>query len=224
MGKETGRKKEVILSLPYLPQNWRRWWDFGGGTLADMGCHHMDLVHWALRLRHPRAIEAEGPPVHPETTPQWLIVHYEHASRGELPPVHVTWYDGGKRPPQFAEGRLPEWGDGVLFVGEKGMLLSDYGNHKLLPESQYLGFKPPAPSIADSIGHYNEWITASKTGSPTTCNFDYSGALSETALLGNIAFRTGKKIEWDPVKMKAKNCPEADKYIRLSYRKGWKLA
>jgi predicted dehydrogenase len=207
----------------YLPANWRRWWDFGGGTLADMGCHHMDLVHWALQLRQPRAIEAEGPPVHPETTPPWLIVHYEHASRGDLPPVKVTWYDGGKRPRHFKEEKLPEWGDGVLFVGEKGMLLSDYDSHKLLPESRYADFKPPAPYIPDSIGHHNEWIAACKTGSPTTCNFDYSGALSETALLGNVAYRTGKRIEWDSVNLKATHCPEAASYVQREYRKGWSL-
>lgn len=212
----------------YLPENWRRWWDFGGGTLADMGCHHLDVVHWALNLRNPRTIEAEGPPVHPETTPEGLIVHYGHPARGDRPPVIVTWYDGGKRPPHFAEkdpaNKLPDWDDdGVLWIGEKGMLLSDYGSYKLLPEAQYRGFKPPARSIPESIGHYEEWFAACKTGSPTSCNFDYSGALSETVLLGNIAYRSGKKLEWDSAAMKITNAPEAMKYIEREYRKGWAL-
>ena len=163
----------------YLPQNWRRWWEFGGGTLADMGCHHMDVVHWALNLKSPVAVEAEGPPVHPETTPAQLIVRYDHPARGTLPPVRVTWYDGGKRPHYFQEGKLPRWGDGILWVGEKGMMLSDYGRYVLLPEDRYKGYQPPPRHIPESIGHHREWIEACKTGAPTTCNFVYGGALTE---------------------------------------------
>jgi predicted dehydrogenase len=211
----------------YLPANWRRWWDFGGGTLADMGCHHIDVVHWALDLRQPAAVSADGPPVHAETTPEGLIARFEHPARGGRPPVTVTWYDSGKRPPQFAERdparKLPEWGDGILWIGEKGMLLSDYGRWKLLPESRYAGFQPPSPSIPESIGHHAEWIAAAKTGSPTTCNFDYSGALTEAVLLGNVAYRAGKRIEWDPAAMKITNAPEATKYLQREYRKGWSL-
>ena len=207
----------------YLPANWRRWWDFGGGTLADMACHHMDLPQWALDLRHPVSVEAEGPPVHPETTPEWLIVHYEHPARGNQPPVVVTWYDGGKRPPLFGQKKLPQWGDGVLFVGDKGLLLSDYGRHKLLPESDFAGFNHPPKTIPDSPGHHEEWIRAAKTGSPTLCNFDYGGALTEMALLGNVAFRTGKKIRWDAEKLECTGCPDASKFLRSQPRKGWEI-
>ncbi|MBI4586135.1 MAG: Gfo/Idh/MocA family oxidoreductase [Planctomycetes bacterium] len=208
----------------YLPFHWRRWWDFGGGTLADMGCHHMDLAHWALNLWCPESVEAEGPPVHPETAPAWLIVRYHHPARGKLPPITVTWYDGGKRPPHFAEGKLPKWeGDGSLFVGEKGMLIADYGTHKLLPEEQYKDFKPPAPYIPDSLGHYEEWIQSCRTGCPTTCNFRYGGALTECVLLGIVAYRSGKKIEWDAPALKAANAPEANQFLRREYRKGWSL-
>ena len=89
----------------YVPFNWRRWWDFGGGTLADMACHYMDLPFWALELRHPTKVSAEGPPPHPETAADWLIVHYEFPARGELPPVKLTWYDGGKRPRAVRRGQ-----------------------------------------------------------------------------------------------------------------------
>ena len=172
----------------YLPANWRRWWDFGSGTLGDMACHYMDLPFWALDLKHPLSAEAEGPPVHPETTPSWMIVRYEFPSRGDMPPVNLTWYDGGKRPELFSQGKLPRWGDGVLFVGDKGMLLADYDRYVLLPEADFKDFRPPAPSIAKSIGHHNEWIDACKTGRPTTCNFGYSGALTEAVLLGAVAY------------------------------------
>jgi predicted dehydrogenase len=205
----------------YLPATWRGWWDFGGGTLSDMACHHIDLSHWALGLRAPRTVEAEGPPVSPENPPAWMLVHYEYPARDKQPPVRLTWYDGGKRPAYFADGTLPTWGDGTLFVGEKGMLLADYDRHVLLPEKDFADFQPPKPFIPDSIGHHLEWIEACKTGGPTTCNFDYSGALTETVLLGNVAYRVGQKLEWDSKRLKATNCPEADPYLRSEGRKSW---
>ena len=207
----------------YLPANWRRWWDFGSGTLGDMGCHYMDLPFWALSLRHPSAVEAEGPPVHPETAPEWMIARWTFPARAGMPPVRLTWYDGGKRPPHFAEGKLPEWADGVLFVGEKGMLLAGYTQYRLLPEEKFRDFKPPAPYIPDSIGHHEEWIRACKTGEPTTCNFGYAGPLTETVLLGTVAYRAGRKLEWDPFTLETPNYPEASRYIRREYRKGWTL-
>ncbi len=213
---------------PYHPDyvpgpKWYKWWDFGGGVLPDLGSHWNDLAFWALKLRHPSTIEAEGPPVSSETAPPWLIVRYEYAARGDLPAVKHTWYQGGKRPSLVSEGKVPAWSNGVLFVGERGMLLADYDKHVLLPEAEFAGFKRPKPSIPRSIGHHAEWLAACKIGSATTCSFDYSGALTEANLLGNVAYRLGKKLEWDPVALKAKNCPEADRYIHKEYRNGWSL-
>jgi len=218
-----GPAPERPYNPAYIPASWRGWWDFGNGTLGDMACHHMDLSFWALKLRHPLTIEAEGPPVHPESAPGWIIVRYEFPRSGDLRTVRLTWYDGGKRPPQFAEKKLPEWGDGTLFVGDKGMLLADYGRYVLLPEADFAGFKPPAPWIPASVGHHEEWIRAAKTGSRTTCNFDYGGALTEAVLLGAVAYRTGKKLQWCPRELKARNAPEADRFIRKEYRKGWEI-
>ena len=110
-----------------------------------------------------------------------------------------------------------------MFLGSRGMLLADYGRHQLLPEAQYADFKRPDPFIPDSIGHHREWTEACKTGGPTTCNFDYSGALTEAALLCNVALRTGKKLTWDAGKLEAPGCPEAAAFIRREYREGWKL-
>jgi hypothetical protein len=93
----------------------------------------------------------------------------------------------------------------------------------LLPEEKFKDFKRPEPSIPDSIGHHQEWILACKTGSPTTCNFEYSGALTEANHLGNVAYRTGRKIEWNPATLQVTNAPEAAKFIRREYRKGWEL-
>jgi len=218
-----GPVPERPFSPEYHPVKWRNWWAFGGGTMSDFCCHHMDLPHWALDLRHPVTVETEGPEVHPEAVPVWMIVRYEYPARGAKPPVRLTWYQGGKRPVQFERGVLPKWGNGTLFVGEKGMLLADYTKHVMLPDKDFAGFVPPPRSIPDSIGHYNEWIGACKTGGLTTCNFDYGGALTEAGLLGNVAFRTGRKLEWDPAKLRAVNAPEADRYLLHHYRKGWKI-
>jgi predicted dehydrogenase len=207
----------------YIPFNWRGWWDFGGGTLADMACHYVDLPFWALKLRHPTKIAAEGPPPHPETTPPWLIVHYEFPARKDLPAVKLTWYDGGKQPARLSEQKLPAWGNGVLFVGDKGMLLADYDRHQLLPESQFAGFDPPKRFIPDSIGHHREWVEACKHGRTTSCNFDYSGALTEAVLLGNVAYRLGRPLNWDAAKLRATNEPEASRYLQHHYRKPWTL-
>jgi predicted dehydrogenase len=203
----------------YLPKNWRGWWDWGGGAMADMACHHMDLPTWALNLHAPTTIEAEGPAIHPENAPAWLVVRYTYPSRESLPPVNLTWYNGDRRPPLFAEGKLPGWGDGTLFVGSKGMLLADYGRYVLLPEKDFAGFVPPAPTIPDSIGHHLEWIDACKTGNPTTCNFDYAGALTEAVLLGNVAYRVGRKLTWDAKKLRVVGNRDADQWLKPHYRR-----
>jgi predicted dehydrogenase len=211
----------------YVPYRWRFWWDFGTGETGNNGVHIMDLAFWALKLRHPTSAEAEGPPVHPETTPRWMTVHYEFPARGEMPPVKVMFYHVKDGPPVLAEvvpkDEVPEWESGVLFMGEKGRLLASYGKWKLLPESKFADFQPPERMIPDSIGHHKEWIVACKNGGPTTCNFDYSGALTEAVLLGNVAYRVGEKLQWDSVNVKAANCPRAEAYVRRRYREGWTL-
>src|SRR5207245_1040122 len=153
---------------------------------------------WAYNVRHRQTIESEGPPVHPESCPIWQIVHFHYAASGDRPPIHSTWYHGDKKPPEFAEGKLPKWDNGSMFVGDKGILLADYGNYKLLPEEDFKDYQKPPQTIPKSIGHHNEWIKACKEGTPTTCNFQYSGALAETVLLGNVAYKAGKKINWNP--------------------------
>jgi predicted dehydrogenase len=202
---------------------WYRWWDFGNGTMSDLGSHWNDLPWWALKLDHPLTIAADGPPAHPEIAPASMHAIYTYGARGSLPPVTLHWYQGVAKPAPFIEGLIPRWGDGALFVGDKGMLLSDYGKYTLLPEDKFRDFKAPAPSIPRSRGHHEEWLYACKTGEPTTCNFLYSGPLTIANHLGNVACRAGTKLEWDPVGLKAKNCPAAEPFIRREYRAGWKL-
>ncbi len=177
----------------------------------------------ALKLRYPLSVEAEGPPVDPESPPKWMIARYEYASREELPPVMLTWYHGGKHP-NFPEGFNPKgWTQGILFVGEKGQLAVDYHKLQLLPEAKFAEFPLPKSFTPESNAHHAEWIRACKTGEPTSCPFEYAGPLAEAVQLGLVAYRVGQRIEWDAANLKAKNCPEADRFIRPEYRKGWEL-
>jgi predicted dehydrogenase len=209
----------------YLPgPKWYRWWDFGNGTMSDLGSHWVDLPFWALNLDHPLTVEAFGPKPHPEIAPASMKVVYQYGKRGNRPPLQLTWYQGTEKPQIWKDNGIPQWHSGVLFIGEKGMLLSDYSKHTLLPEAQFADFKRPEPFIPKSLGHHAEWIHACKTGEPTLCNFEYAGWLTEANHLGNVAFRAGKKLEWDAKNLRAKNAPEIEPLIRRKYRKGWKLS
>jgi len=208
----------------YFPgPKWYRWWDFGNGTMSDLGSHYNDLPFWALKLQAPRTVEAFGPPPHPEIAPASMRATYEYGPRGDLPAVKMHWYQGEEKPEPWQAGAIPKWESGFLFVGGKGMILADYGRHVLLPEKEFRDFVRPKPFIPKSIGHHAEWIHACKTGAPTTCNFEYAGWLTEANHLGNVAYRAGKKLEWDPAKLYATNAPEAEPFIRRDYRKGWTL-
>jgi predicted dehydrogenase len=210
----------------YAPFKWRNWWHFGGGALADFGCHYMDLPHWALDLRGPLTVEAvEGPKPNPERPPVAMVVKYGHRARGQRPPVTLYWHQGGG---DIHVARLPEkfrkeFRSGVLFIGDGGLLLANYTKHHLLPEEKFAGFTPPATFIADSPGHHEEWIRACKTGSPTLSNFDYAGALTEAVLLGNVAHRCACRLEWDASNCRVTNCAEAEQYVQHAYRSGWRI-
>ncbi len=208
----------------YLPgPKWYRWWDFASGTMSDLGSHWNDLPFWALDLDAPLTVEASGPPPHPEVAPASMTAKYVYGPRGSRPGVALAWYQGTHKPEIHKQGGIPKWGDGVLFVGEKGMLLSDYMRHKLLPEEQFKDYERPAPSIPPSLGHHKEWIHAAKTGAPTTCHFGYSGPLTVANHLGSVAYRSGTRIEWDSKSGRIPNSPEADRLLRREYRKGWTL-
>ena len=202
---------------------WYRWWDFGSGTMSDLGSHWNDLPFSALNLQHPLTVEATGPPPHLEIAPASMSAAFEYGARGDLPPVTLTWYQGTVKPAHHVERKIPQWDNGVLFVGDKGMLLADHAKYTLLPEANFREFQGPEPFIPRVRGHHEEWIEACKTGKPTASNFEYACALTVANHLGNLAYRLGRKLEWDPINLRAKNCPEADRLIGRQYRKGWKL-
>ncbi len=177
-----------------------------------------------MKLRYPNAVEAIGPPVHPDSTPFWLDCHWQFPARQEMPAVEVVWHHGRSCPQPVQNLGVPAWGSGVLFVGENGMLLADYNKRVLLPEDRFADFKPPEPTIADSVGgHRRQWFEACKGNGRTLCDFDYAAPLTETVLLGNVAYRVGGKIQWDSKNMKATNTDQVEQYLRREYRKGWQL-
>jgi predicted dehydrogenase len=211
------------------PFEWRKFWDYGTGALGDFGCHYMDLCHWALDLRAPTVVRAEGPPVDPVSCPPWCIAHYEYPARSEQPPVKLTWYDSGRQPELIQDMKIGNkplrdvFKSAQLFIGSKGMLISDYSKHYLLPEDQFQDYQRPEPTIPKSLGHHREWVEAIKTGGTTLSNFDYAGALTEAVLLGTVAYKNGERLEWDAANLKVKNSTAAQQLIHKEYRKGWTL-
>lgn len=220
-----------IGPAPYRPYHevyfpgpkWYRWWDFGNGTMSDLGSHWIDLPFWALKLDAPKTIEASGPEPHPEIAPATMQATYEYGARGDLPPCTVHWYQGAMKPDIWKRGEIPQWKNGVLFIGDRGMVLSDYGRHVLLPEDEFRDFQRPEPFIPDSPGQHQEWVIACRTGAPTGSPFSYAGPLTEANHLGNVAFRAGRKLEWDARNMKVTNFPEAEQFLGREPRAGWSL-
>jgi predicted dehydrogenase len=208
----------------YFPgPNWYRWWDFGNGTMSDLGSHWNDLPYWALQLDAPLNIQASGPAPHPEIAPASMMAVYQYGPRGTLPACELTWYQGKYKPQRWHDGEIPQWQNGVLFVGDGGMLLADYGKHVLLPEEKFVNFQPPARFVADSPGHHEEWLEACRSGSPTGSPFSYAGPLTEANHLGNVAFRAGASIDWDSQLMKITNDKAANQYVSRKPREGWSL-
>jgi predicted dehydrogenase len=221
----------------YHPFSWRGWWDFGTGALGDMACHTANMAFRALNLGSPTSIEAKNGDINPETYPMWATITFQFPARGDMPPVKFVWYEGLKDrkknlpPKDLFHGETPP-DSGSLLVGEKGKLYSpnDYGaRYVLLPKKDFEGYKPPQPKLPRNgkgdDGMKEEWARAIMENKPEIAysNYDYAGLLTETILLGNVAMRAGKKLEWDAENMKFPNAPDAEKYLHFEYRKGWTL-
>ncbi len=228
----------------YAPNKWRAWWDFGTGSLGDLGCHVLDCVFYGLDLKHPTSVEGcistywEGfwKKTEPknETYPRSSIVRYKFPARGSLPPVNLTWWDGGLLPPrpeELEEGRrMGDSDGGVLFIGDKATLMCGcYGKDpRLIPDKKMKDIGLP-PQTLERVpggidGHELDWVRACKGGKPASSNFEYSGPLTEMVLLGNLAVRfPEQRLLWDGANLKVTNDDEANASVKRNYRQGWTL-
>ncbi|MDX2038816.1 MAG: Gfo/Idh/MocA family oxidoreductase [Isosphaeraceae bacterium] len=238
-----GAPLRPYISKVYHPFNWRGWWDYGTGAIGDMACHTANMAFRALKLGHPYAITAESGELNPETYPAWARVVLEFPARDEMPPVKLTWYEGKKDgvlvlPPRELLDKVLRDGEklkesGSILVGEKGILYSpdDYGaEFRLTPDKLAEGVNLTMPEQLPSNGQgdqgmKNEWVAAIKAGKPELAysNFDTASLLTEAFLLGNVAIKTGKRLEWDGPGLRVLNVPEADALIKTEYRRGWEV-
>jgi predicted dehydrogenase len=230
----------------YHPYQWRGWRDFGTGAIGAMGCHVMDGAYWALKLAEAPTVtvQAQATGLTAESYPEASTITYRFPARGTMPPVTLTWYDGGRRPPRPSE--LPATreflaSNGTIFVGEKGKLTfgaitagtnPGQAGPRFIPESLRRSYRPPKQSIprvrgkgrwVESSRHVEEWLRACKGGRPACSRFEIAGPLTELALLGNVALFSGKPITWNREAMKIVNEPDANRFLRRAYRKGWTL-
>jgi predicted dehydrogenase len=212
----------------YHPFKWRGWLDYGTGALGDIGCHSFDSIFRILKLKYPTSVQGTSTLFNRDSFPLGSIVTYDFPARSEMPPLRLTWYDGGLRPPRLVEmgPNIQMGAGGVLYIGSKGMILGDH----LLPQSLDEAYQRPTPYLQSSPGHRQEWIFACKGGSPAGSNFDWAGPLTETVLLGNIALRpelrekmSFQSLNFDPERLSFPNMPEADQFLHYEYRSGWKL-
>lgn len=221
-----GVAPERPYNKAYLPFAWRSWWDYGCGALGDMGCHVMDAAFWTLNLRGTFQVSAESEGATQVSAPNWSVVRYDFPQRGDLPPVTLSWFDGGVLPPKPKElGDSPMPNQGVLYYGDKGMLMTtgDYSESpRLLPDSTMKAFRDrPEKTIARVPGGNArmEWVTACKGGpKPGSDIVDYSSALTEFVLAGNLAIRMGRQIQYDPMAGICIGDPDADRLINKTYR------
>jgi hypothetical protein len=204
-----------------------------------MGIHNLDTAFWGLELGAPETVEVKDcspgliDPESKETAPLWSIIELQFPARGPRPAVTMTWYDGGRLPPAdlFQGEKLIGRDGGSLVVGTKGTLFtrtwhggeSDADMFVLLPRKTFANFEPPAASLPRVTSHHREWLDACRGQGRTQSPFGYAASLTESLLVGNLALRTGRAIEWNSAEMRANGLTEADAFVRPAFRRGWSL-
>ena len=210
----------------YAPVRWRAWWQFGSGTIGDFACHHLDPAFWALKLDKCSTfnVEASSSGTTKETCPAASLIYFDFPKRAGMPPVRITWYEGGIMPPRPVELEVRRTiaDNGILYIGTKGSILGEGWSRspRIIPESKMRKYKRPPKTLPRVKGHHRNWLDGCKgKGRPST-HFGYSGPLTEFTLMGNVALRAGKKLNFDWKNMKVTNNPEANKFIKPKYRDG----
>lgn len=208
---------------------WNMYWDFGTGQVGDMGSHTMDLAWNALDATLPTSAEGKGDPFHPEVTPVRLETHFELPANNWRPGIKVSWYQGGAMPQANSKAiDLNNIAHGVMFEGTKGDLIADFNSRILLPGRRGADLTYYQPRTKDALlppmgGFQEQWINACKGGLKTSCDFEYGGHMIEMMLLGLVAYRVGKKLNYDGAAGRVTNSPEANELLRRTYRDGWTL-
>jgi predicted dehydrogenase len=214
--------------LGYHPYSWRNWWDFGNAELGDQSCHFLDIVFSALKLTHPTRIESIGTePPKDDIVCDHIISTFNYPSRGDQPPVTLHWYDNPAKPQALPDWKLPPElaSEGLMFIGDAGMLCTNFKHHLLLPEDKFAAKELPAPTNPKPPEHHQDWLNACLKNDPTaaTSGFTHGALLTEASILGTLAYRAGKPLEWDPDSLKFTNFPESERFLGYTYRDGWKL-
>jgi predicted dehydrogenase len=211
----------------YHPFNWRGWVDWGQGALGDMGAHLMDFPVWALKLGLPTVIETEATPFNGVCYPNATTTYYEFPARQGMPPVKLTWYDGGLMPPdpEELEGEELDPGGGVLYIGKKGKLLHYSEGGRIIPTKKHNDYGPPKERLprVPHGDHEMNWVNAIRSGEPASVPFDYAAVLTEIMLLGIVSLRAGTKLHYDAANMKVTNNAAANDFLTRDYRAGWAL-
>ncbi len=218
-----GPAPERPYSPDIAPYKWRFFWDYGTGEAGNWGCHILDIPFWALDLKYPTKVQVTGANPDPVFTPKSMSTQLDFPAGGKRGPVALHWYQGS--PPILAERNLQADSKGMnnLFIGSEGMLLSGFNTYKLLPGEKAADFKEPDPFLYSTPGFHKEWLAACRGGTPASCNFDYSGPMSETVLLANVAYRAAEGFAWNADKLETTGSANAQKFIRSEFRKGWEI-
>ena len=206
---------------------WNMFWDFGSGQVGDMGSHTMDLAWNALDADLPTSAEGKGDPFNPDVTPVKLETHFDIPANDWRSNIRLSWYQGGAMPDSPSGWvDLRKIGHGAMFEGSQGALVADFDNRLIIPRKQgdMTYYKPRAKeNLIPPLGNFQrQWINACKGGLKTSCNFDYAGKMIEMMLLGTVAYRVGKKLNYDGAKGLTDNA-EANALLQRTYRPGWSL-
>jgi predicted dehydrogenase len=203
--------------------NWNMYWDFGSGQIGDMGSHTMDLAWNAIDAELPTRITASGDAYNPDVTPVELQSHFKIPANDWRPEIELSWYQGGAMPKPPIASALRGVGHGAMFTGTKGSIISDFGSHVFIPKDSPADARFSRKGVKGAYNFQGEWIAACKGGPKPACNFEYAGNCIETMLLGLVAYRAGKTLDYDPATGTVTNSTEGNDLLKRAYREGWPL-